>query len=217
MKDEIQEYVEDSDDKIKAVNEVKEYLLEVSPVKENPIDCVKWVDLSKVRANDYNPNTVADEEMELLFKSIKEDGYTQPIVTVYHEEEDEYEIVDGFHRYRVMKKYDEISDRSDGRLPITVIDKSVQERMASTVRHNRASGTHGVQGMSEVVRGMKEEGMSDEEICNELGMEAEELARLKHTSGFSKLFDDVDYNNSWQDTRQIDVRRAFEEGEDEAD
>ncbi len=213
MKEQIKEYVEEADDKVKAVNEIKEELYKVSPVKDNPIDYVKWVKLDKVRANDYNPNTVADEEMELLFKSIREDGYTQPIVTVYHEDEDEYEIVDGFHRYRVIKKYDEISDRSYGRLPITVIDKSMQERMASTVRHNRASGTHGVQGMSEVVRGMKEEGMSDEEICEELGMEAEELARLKHTSGFSKLFDDVDYNNSWQDTRQIEVRKAFEQDE----
>lgn len=211
MREAIENYVEGADDKVKAVNELKEILYEYSPVKGNPIDFVKWVKLEDVRANDYNPNTVADEEMELLYKSVYEDGYTQPIVTVYDEEEDMYEIVDGFHRYRVAKVYDEISERSFGTIPITVIEKSMQERMASTVRHNRASGTHGVQGMSEVVRGMKEEGMADEEICEELGMEAEELARLKHTSGFSKLFDDVDYNYSWKDTRQIEVRKAFEQ------
>lgn len=193
----------------KAYNELIKSLQEKVPVRDNPISAVIWVKLDRVRANDYNPNEVADREMELLYRSIKHDGYTQPVVTVYDGEADMYEIVDGFHRYLVMKRYDDIRERSNGRLPITVIDKGIKDRMASTIRHNRARGKHSIKGMAEVVFDMLDEGWEDERICEELGMEPEELTRLKHVTGFSKLFDDTEYQMAWKHTKQIELEKEF--------
>jgi hypothetical protein len=201
-------------DVVEALNDLRTVVAERSPVKENPIDLVQWVDLDRVRPNDYNPNQVADREMELLHKSIYEDGYTQPVVVVELPEDDpeDFEIVDGFHRYMTMKMFDDVYERSDGMLPVTIIeDKSKNERRASTVRHNRARGTHSISGKSDVVFGMLEDGASDEEICEQLGMEKDELARLKHTTGFAKLFDDTDYQKAWKATRQLDVEKEFED------
>jgi len=195
------------DEKMDILNDLREAIYEFSPVIDNPVDRVLWVPVEKVRANDYNPNQVADNEMRLLYKSIKEDGFTQPVVCVYDEEADEYEIIDGFHRYRVLKEYEDIYDRSDGLLPITLIDKSINERRASTIRHNRARGKHSITGKSEVVFEMLDDGWSDERICQELGMEKEELIRIKHTTGFSKLFEDTEYNYAWKDTRQLEIEK----------
>ncbi|MBF0102210.1 MAG: ParB-like nuclease domain-containing protein [Desulfobacterales bacterium] len=180
---------------------------------KEPIDQVMRVPLDKVRANDYNPNSVAPAEMKLLYTSILHDGYTQPVVTIYDKNLDKYIIVDGFHRYFVMKTYQDIYDRNQGLLPIVVIDKDINDRMASTVRHNRARGEHSIRGMSAMVFKMLENGWSDADICNELGMEAEELLKLKHITGFSKLFKDTEYKKSWETKRQILLRKQYNEGQ----
>lgn len=181
---------------------------ELAPIKQ-PIDNVQWVPIDKVQPNDYNPNSVAKVEMGLLYTSIAHDGYTQPIVTIYDESIDKYIIVDGFHRYFTCKNNKDIYERNNGRLPIVVIDKDINDRMASTVRHNRARGKHSVAGMSSMVFKMLDNGWKDEDICKELGMEAEELIRLKHITGFSKLFKDTEYKKSWEVRKQILLKKEY--------
>jgi ParB-like chromosome segregation protein Spo0J len=194
-------------DKELLLNELKEFLYrEISEIKQ-PIDFVRWIPIDKVQPNDYNPNSVAKVEMGLLYKSIKHDGYTQPIVTIYDETIDKYVIVDGFHRYFTAKSNSDILERNKGYLPCVVIEKDINERMAATIRHNRARGSHSVTGMGSIVFEMLQNGWSDEEICNHLGMEPEEILKLKHITGFSKLFKDVKYNKSWQTKRMIKIKQ----------
>ena len=175
----------------------------------HPVNTIKWVPLEKVRANDYNPNRVAAVELRLLYVSIKADGYTQPVVTIRDEENDWWVIVDGFHRWRVMVENADIRESTGGLLPIVEIDKSTNDRMASTVRHNRARGKHGIGNMSNIVFQMLDGGWTDERICAELGMSADELLRLKHMTGFSKLFENVQYRKAWETRRQIEFRRDY--------
>ncbi len=175
----------------------------------DPVANVQWVHLDKVIANDYNPNIVAPNELRLLYHSILMDGYTQPIVTFYDADAGLYTIVDGFHRYLVMLNHADIRERTESLLPVVVIDKNANERMASTVRHNRARGKHQVNGMAGIVFTMLDNGMNDESICSELGLEAEELIRLKYVTGFAKLFEDVGYKRSWETRRQIRLRRDY--------
>ncbi len=172
-------------------------------IPDHPVSNVLWVPVDRVEPNDYNPNSVAGQEMKLLYTSIKHDGYTQPIVTIYDEESDKYIIVDGFHRYFTCKNNKDIFESTGGCVPIVVIEKNVNERMAATVRHNRARGAHSVSGMSNMVFNMLDNGWGDAEICNHLGMEPDELLRLKHITGFSKLFKDADYNKAWVSKHQI--------------
>ena len=160
-------------------------------VESMPVGRTLWIHLSQVRANDYNPNKVAEKEMGLLHTSIASDGYTQPTVTIFDPEAEKYVIVDGFHRYTTMRLYEDIAARSWGYLPVVVLDKPISDRMASTVRHNRARGKHSITGMSSIVFQMLAEGESDATIISKLGLELQELARLKHTTGYSKLYGDV--------------------------
>jgi hypothetical protein len=183
---------------------------ELSPLRSQPVDYIRWVPIGKVKANDYNPNSVATNEMRLLYVSILHDGYTQPVVTVYDESEDKYVIVDGFHRYSTMRLHEDIAERNQGFLPVVVIDKPINDRMASTVRHNRARGKHSVSGMASMVFSMLDNGWTDEAICSELGLEADELVRLKHVTGFSKLFESVEYRRAWETRKQIEIRKAYE-------
>lgn len=185
----------------------------MSDIPNQPISDVKWVSVDDVEPNDYNPNSVAGQEMKLLHTSIKHDGYTQPIVTIYDEEKKKYVIVDGFHRYFTCKNNKDIFDTTQGRVPIVVIKKDINERMAATVRHNRARGQHSVSGMSNMVFSMLDNGWKDEEICNHLGMEPDELLRLKHITGFSKLFADTDYNKAWVTKHQIRIKKEFKDAE----
>lgn len=178
---------------------------------KHPVNNVIWVPLDRVTANDYNPNSVAKTEMQLLATSIRHDGFTQPIVTVWDMEQDKYVIVDGFHRYFCCKEFKDIYDSTGGFLPIVVIESGINDRMASTIRHNRARGKHSVEGMSNMVFAMLQNGWSDEEICNHLGMSPEELTRLKHVTGFSKLFKDASYRKAWMTDRQIRIRKSFQE------
>ena len=185
------------DEKIEAINKIKETLKEVSPFEE-PVDCVKWVKAENVQANDYNPNKVASPEMKLLHTSIKLDGYTQPIVA-YPLENGKYEVVDGFHRNRVGKEYKDIYNRIHGYLPITVINKPIDERMGSTIRHNRARGTHQIKSMSDIVLDLSKQGWTDEEICKKIGMELDEVIRLKQITGLKAAFQNHDFSKSWEE------------------
>ena len=200
--------VQDPYARMQAINEIRAVLHDLSPVQAQPVDLVYWVHIDKVEANDYNPNAVAPIEMRLLYVSIEHDGYTQPCVTVYDAQRDRYVIVDGFHRYYTMKTNPEIAARSLGLLSVVVINKGMNDRMAATVRHNRARGKHSVNGMANMVFHMLENGWGDAEICNELGMEPEELLRLKHVTGFSKLFEDVEYSRAWKTKNQIRLEKA---------
>ena len=202
-KQELQRAFMAATDKVQFINDIKEWLhRELSPVKQ-PIDFVRWVDIDDVEPNDYNPNSVAKVEMGLLYKSIKHDGYTQPIVTIFDPDKNKYTIIDGFHRYFTCKTNPDIKERNMGKLPIVVIEKDINERMASTVRHNRARGEHSVSGMSNMVFEMLENGWTDDQICNHLGMEPEEILKLKHITGFSKLFEDAEYKMAWESKSQL--------------
>lgn len=163
---------------------------------KSPVYNVISVPIEKVVANNYNPNVVAPPEMKLLELSIWEDGYTMPCVCYYLKDEDKYEIVDGFHRYLVMKTSERIYKREGGMLPVTVIDKDLSERMASTIRHNRARGVHSVELMSGIVSELVKSGMSDAWIMQHIGMSRDELLRLKQVSGLADLFADKDFGKS---------------------
>lgn len=166
-------------------------------IKDQPINKVEWIPIEKIHANNYNPNAVAPPEMKLLYVSIKADGYTQPIVTIYDKDKDRYTIVDGFHRYAVMKRHKDVYKMCEGKLPCVVLkDKTMNDLMAATVRHNRARGKHSVAGMGNIVMEMLLNGASDIEICNELGLEAEELVRLKYTTGYAKLYENAEYSRA---------------------
>lgn len=165
---------------------------------KSPVYSVRPVPIEKIRANAYNPNTVAPPEMKLLYKSILEDGYTMPIVCYYIPEEDIYEIVDGFHRYRVMKEHKDIYKRENGMLPVSIIEKDLSNRMASTIRHNRARGSHSIELMTNIVQDLVESGMSDAWIMKNIGMDAEELLRLKQISGLASLFKDRAFSSAWE-------------------
>ena len=164
----------------------------------SPVYNVKAVPIEKVHANSYNPNSVATPEMKLLYDSILNDGYTMPIVTYYIKENDTYEIVDGFHRYSIMRLHKDIYERENGMLPIVVIDKPLSERMASTIRHNRARGSHDVDLMSNIVGELHELGKTDKWIMKHLGMDADEVLRLKQLSGLASLFKDKDFSKGWE-------------------
>jgi ParB-like chromosome segregation protein Spo0J len=199
------------EDKISAINTIKKTLHELSPLKGEPVDCVTWVRADLVSANDYNPNAVAPPEMVLLHKSVGEDGYTQPIVA--WEVDGKYTIVDGFHRSRVGKEYSDIKDRLHGYLPVTVINRDREDignRMASTIRHNRARGKHSVDAMSEIVLELKARNWKTARICKELGMEEDEVLRLCQITGLSGLFSDTEFSQAWEsDTSSADTELDF--------
>ena len=165
---------------------------------KSPVYNVHAVPIEKIQANAYNPNSVAPPEMKLLYQSIKEDGYTMPIVCYYLTDIDKYEIVDGYHRYTVMLTHKDIYERENGCLPVVIIDKDISNRMASTIRHNRARGSHSIELMTNIVAELVESGMSDAWILKNIGMDAEELLRLKQLSGLQTLFKDKDFSTAWE-------------------
>lgn len=186
-------------EKIARINEIKTALHEISPFKNEPTDCVLWVPADQVEANDYNPNNVAKTEMLLLQHSIREDGYTQPIVSFW--DEDHYEVVDGFHRTRVGKECEDIKERVKGYLPITIINANRQDRadrIAATIRHNRARGKHVVTAMSDIVLELSRRNWSEQKIAKELGMEPDEVLRLKQITGLAELFADNEFSEAWE-------------------
>ena len=191
--------------KVLTINEFKLALHEVSPLKNEPVDCVIWVDSSHIKANDYNPNSVAPPEMELLKLSIMSDGYTQPIVTM--QSEDVREVIDGFHRNRVGKECQEVNDRILNFLPVVTIradreDKA--DRMAATVRHNRARGKHSVTSMSDIVVELKRRNWNDEKIAKHLGMDSDEVLRLYQITGLTQMFEDKEFSEAWEIDSEIE-------------
>lgn len=186
-------------EKIEAINDIRAALSEYSPFKTEPVDFVRWIAGDLIRANEYNPNSVASPEMELLRVSIMADGYTQPIVA--NLEGDGYEVVDGFHRNRVGKECADVQERVHGYLPIVQIktsqaDKS--DRMASTIRHNRARGKHRVDAMSDIVLELKRRNWSDEKVGKNLGMDPDEILRLTQLGGLSEMFADREFSEAWE-------------------
>jgi ParB-like chromosome segregation protein Spo0J len=187
------------DERIDVINSIKQELHAVSPFIDEPIDCVQWVSADRVLANDYNPNSVAPPEFELLRHSISEDGYTQPIVSWQHD--DIYEVVDGFHRTRVGKEDKAISDRIQGYLPLSIINgdrEDRNDRIASTIRHNRARGKHAVEAMSDIVMELKRRNWSNSRIGKELGMDEDEVLRLAQITGLMDMFANREFSESWE-------------------
>lgn len=187
------------EEKIEVINNLKSELKRISPFNNEPVECVQWVKQELVIANDYNPNNVAPPEMELLHTSILEDGYTQPIVVYQHD--GIYEVVDGFHRNRVGKEYKDINNRIYGYLPVTIINDERHDkadRIASTIRHNRARGKHRVEAMSDIVIELKRRNWSDQKIARELGMDADEVLRLTQITGLAEMFADKEFSEAWE-------------------
>jgi len=189
-------------ERIEALNRVRTALHDISPFREEPVDLVLWVPAETLRANAYNPNAVAPPEMELLRTSIRADGYTQPIVGF--KEGESYEVVDGFHRNRVGREDAAVRERLHGHLPVVGINADrgkIGDRMASTVRHNRARGKHAVVKMSDIVVDLCRRKWSDEKIATELGMEPDEVLRLKQVTGLAELFKDREFSKAWEIVR----------------
>jgi len=211
IKSKIKEEFNKAKNKGAFINELREYIHNELSIVKQPVDFVQWIPINEVQPNDYNPNSVAKVEMGLLYKSIKHDGYTQPIVTIYDDEINKYVIVDGLHRYFTCLHNKDIAVRNKGLVPIVVIDKDKNERMAATVRHNRARGSHSVTGMSSMVFYMLDNGWSEEDVCNHLGMESEEMLKLKHITGFSKLFENQEYKKAWETKKQMLLKKDYNE------
>lgn len=188
------------EDRVDAINDVRGAIHQVSPLRDHPVDYVRWERAENVVSNTYNPNAVAPPEMRLLTHSVEANGFTMPIVA--HAGDDaSYTIVDGFHRSRVGKEVEAVRASTRGRLPVTQIraDRSdAAARIAATVEHNRARGEHRVDAMSEVVRMLYQAGWRDEKIQEELGMEPDEVRRLKQITGLAELFADREYSKSWE-------------------
>ena len=188
-------------ERVNALNKVRFALHQKSPFKTEPVDFVRWTLNTNVHANDYNPNSVAPPEMELLRLSIEADGYTQPIVAMRDSGTELNEVVDGFHRHRVGKECETVRKRIHGYLPIVNINESrvdKSDRMASTIRHNRARGKHQVEAMSDIVVELKRRNWSDEKIAKNLGMDADEVLRLAQITGLADAFKDHRFSEAWE-------------------
>jgi ParB-like chromosome segregation protein Spo0J len=210
----------DLDSQVEAINQIRQTIHKLSPFKDNPVDFVRWVKSDDVVANDYNPNKVAPPEMELLELSIINDGYTQPIVTWDNHEKGKTEVIDGFHRNRVGKESKIVRQRVHGFLPIVDIRKEqsgANDRIASTIRHNRARGKHQVNAMSEIVIELKNRNWTNQRISKQLGMDEEEVLRLCQISGLEHLFTDADFSRAWEssDTIEGEYEILTDEVEDE--
>lgn len=185
--------------RVDAINQMRKQLHEHSPFVDEPVDCVQWVCGDDVEANDYNPNTVAPPEMRLLKLSIEADGFTQPIVT-YQDQEEHFVVVDGFHRQRIGKKDKIIRKRLHGYLPVVYINhgrSDLSDRVAATIRHNRARGVHSVLPMTDIIVNLLKAGWDEHDVERELGMDADEVLRFKQVSGLPELFREHDYSKSW--------------------
>lgn len=189
----------ETDEKIDALNEIRWALHMISPFAKEPVDCVQWIRSNEISANDYNPNSVAPPEMKLLQISIAEDGYTQPVVGWL--KPGGYEVVDGFHRTRVAKEVQEVSNRLFGRIPLVAINTEQNDRgdrIAATIRHNRARGKHAVSKMADIVLELKRRNWSDAKIGKNLGMDEDEVLRLTQVTGLAEAFKDREFSQAWQ-------------------
>ena len=186
-------------DRIETLNHIRQRLHDVSPFHDEPVDNIQWVSIDRIEANDYNPNTVAPPEMELLALSVREDGFTQPIVT--WDVGDRYEVIDGFHRNRVGREDETISQRLHGYLPVVVANDARLDRgdrIASTIRHNRARGKHQIGAMADIVLELSRRNWSDKKIGVHLGMEPDEVLRLSQITGLAEMFTDREFSEAWE-------------------
>jgi ParB-like chromosome segregation protein Spo0J len=193
---------------VEALNEIRRALHAISPFRAEPVDCVEWVRIEDVHANDYNPNMVAPPEMELLRTSIRADGYTQPAVTF--REGERREVVDGFHRRRVAAECPDVRERVRGYLPVVTVNDgrgTRQDRIAATVRHNRARGKHGVEAMGGLVAELSRRGWEPDRIGKELGMSRDEVLRLRQITGLAELFADREFSEAWDVPRRPRKRK----------
>ena len=189
------------DERVETMNALRQSISEHSPFGQQPVDFVKWVKSDRVHANDYNPNVVAPPEMELLRVSISHDGYTQPIVAMADDDGDGIEVIDGFHRHRVGKECEDVANLIHGYLPVVQIRATQadrNDRIASTIRHNRARGKHRIDAMSEIVVELKRRNWSEARIGKELGMDEDEVLRLCQITGLAELFSDADFSRAWE-------------------
>ena len=201
FRSQLAETIESSDlqGQVELLNDLRRIMHTLSPFKNEPVEFVEWVPMAGVEANDYNPNAVAPPEMELLKLSIMADGFTQPIVT--NEEDSRRVVIDGFHRNRVGRESDEVRDRIHGYLPVVQIRggrTDREDRMASTIRHNRARGKHQVEAMSDIVLELRRRNWSDNKISKELGMDPDEVLRLAQIGGLAAAFADFDFSEAWE-------------------
>lgn len=204
----------DLPEKVDALNFVRQQLHFASPFKSEPVDLVQWVPNDTVKANSYNPNSVAPVEMDLLKTSISADGYTQPIVSMVDPSDEMREVIDGFHRHKVGKYDSDIQARIHGYLPVVTINDSrtdIGDRMAATVRHNRARGTHAVEKMSDIVLDLKKRNWSDEKIAKNLGMDSDEVLRLGQISGLAEMFANRDFSEAWESEGELEQTELIEE------
>ncbi|WP_375602757.1 IbrB-like domain-containing protein [Enterobacter hormaechei] len=198
---EIETYLQSlpEEDRINAINAFRQAIHKHSPFREQPVDCVLWVKQDRLTANDYNPNNVAPPEKRLLTKSLELDGFTQPII-VTESNPQHYEIVDGFHRHEIGSTRAALKRQLKGYLPVTCLRRERQDkhdRMAATIRHNRARGRHQINAMAEIVRELAQLGWNEEKIGKELGMDSDEVLRLKQINGLLELFADRRYSEAW--------------------
>ena len=201
-------------ERVSEINRLRELIHAHSPFKAEPIDFVRWVTTDSVHANDYNPNSVAPPEMVLLEHSIEHDGFTQPVVG-WVDADETYEVVDGFHRTTVAKRSEAVRARLQGFMPIVAIQNKNtdrNDRVAATIRHNRARGKHKVESMSDIVVELKRRFWSDEKISKELGMEADEVLRLQQITGLSGLFEDSEFTEAWEAESFSDIDGAIDAG-----
>ncbi|EMW6581185.1 MULTISPECIES: IbrB-like domain-containing protein [Enterobacter] len=198
---EIETYLQSlpEEDRINAINAFRQVIHQHSPFREQPVDCVLWVKQDRLTANDYNPNNVAPPEKRLLTKSLELDGFTQPIVVTENTPQ-HYEIVDGFHRHKIGSTRAALKRQLKGYLPVTCLRRERQDkhdRMAATIRHNRARGRHQINAMAEIVRELAQLGWNEQKIGKELGMDSDEVLRLKQINGLLELFADRRYSEAW--------------------
>lgn len=199
------------DERVDALNKVRRLLHEISPMRNHPVDFVEWVQADSIQANNYNPNQVAPPEMELLHLSIQHDGYTQPIVT-HSIDDGGFEVVDGFHRNRVGREFEDVRATLMGRLPVVHIREESQDRsdrIAATIRHNRARGKHQVVKMSDIVLELKRRNWTDGKISKHLGMDPDEVLRLSQIGGLADVFADRDFSMAWEVEEQDDLNDAL--------
>lgn len=185
--------------RIEAINNFRRALHELSPFRDQPVDCIIWVKSTKIAPNDYNPNNVAPPEKRLLLKSLEADGFTQPIV-VQEDKPDHFEIVDGFHRHELGTSRASIKSKLRGYLPVACLNEErsgKSDRMAATIRHNRARGRHQISEMSEIVRELARSGWDEQRIGKELGMDSDEVLRLKQINGLTELFAGRRFSRAW--------------------
>ena len=190
----------DIDQQVELINTIRQKIHRCSPFINEPVDCIQWIKIEQIEANDYNPNVVAPPpEMELLKLSIDSDGYTQPIVA--WDNDGLYEVVDGFHRNQIGRENEKIRERIRGYLPLAIINVDRLDRgdrIASTIRHNRARGKHAIQGMSNIVMELKRRNWSDKKIGKELGMDPDEVLRLCQITGLAEMFADKEFSQAWE-------------------